>query len=131
MSSKVSSWSGSMKISRYEHTLDSFELKCPPRDEEKVVLYCTSLRGIRKTYEDCGELRLILQGFGVHVDERDVWMHSKFRDELSELLESKRVQVPRLFIKGSGSCRILDTMDQTMRCDKCNENGLIMCPLCS
>ncbi|MCO5584817.1 hypothetical protein L7F22_038749 [Adiantum nelumboides] len=177
---QVSPWCGAMKMSQNEQTLDSFELRCPPRGEEKVVLYFTSLRGIRKTYEDCCELRLILQGFGVHVDERDVWMHSKFRDELSELFESKRVQVPRLFIKGryigaadevkhlhedgvlvsliedlpclgmfrkvcegcadvrfipcltcSGSCRVLDAMDQTMRCDKCNENGLIMCPLCS
>ncbi|MCO5550862.1 hypothetical protein L7F22_004356 [Adiantum nelumboides] len=80
-----------MMMSWYEHTLDSFELRCPPRSEEKVVLYFTSLRGIRKTYKDYCELRLILQGFGVHVDERDVRMHSKFRDELSELLESTKV----------------------------------------
>lgn len=180
LSSKVSPWNGTVKMSKYACTLDSFDLRCPPRGEEKVVLYFTSLRGIRKTYEDCCELRLILQGFGVHVDERDVWMHSKFREELTELLQSKHVQVPRLFIKGryigsaddvkqlhedgvlvsliedlpclgmfrkvcegcadvrfmpcltcSGSCKVLDAMDQTVRCDKCNENGLIMCPLCS
>lgn len=180
MSSKVSPWNGDFKMIKSSRRLESFEPRCPPRGEEKVVFYFTSLRGVRKTYEDCCELRLILQGLGVHVDERDVWMHSKFREELTEVLGSKRVQVPRLFIKGryiggaedvrqlhedgvlislmedlpclglfrkvcegcadvrfipcltcSGSCKVLDDMDQTVRCDKCNENGLIMCPLCS
>lgn len=162
------------------YNLESFEPRCPPKGKDKVVLYFTSLRGVRKTYEDCCVLRLILQGLGVYVDERDVWMHSKFREELNELLDNKRLQVPRLFIKGRyiggmedvrqlhedgflirlieglpcfglfrkpcegcadvrfvpcftcrGSCKVLDEEDHVIRCSECNENGLIMCPLCS
>ncbi|KAI3813197.1 hypothetical protein L1987_17915 [Smallanthus sonchifolius] len=44
--------------------------------KEKLVLYFTSLRGVRKTYEDCCHVRVILKNCGVRVDERDVSMHS-------------------------------------------------------
>lgn len=79
--------------------LERFETKCPPAGEGKIVLYFTSLRGIRKTYEDCCTLRTILEEFKVHVDERDVWMHSKFRQELTNVM-GEAVSVPRLFLKG-------------------------------
>ncbi|KAH7278523.1 hypothetical protein KP509_38G044900 [Ceratopteris richardii] len=82
-----------------QDNLERFEIKCPPGCENKIVLYFTSLRGIRKTYEDCRAVRLILKGFGVQVDERDVWMHSSFRKELTNLLGAV-LTVPRLFIKG-------------------------------
>ncbi|MCO5567773.1 hypothetical protein L7F22_021468 [Adiantum nelumboides] len=160
--------------------LDKFEIRCPPKGKDKVVLYFTSLRGVRKTYEDCRLLRRILQGLGVHVDERDVWMHSTFREELTQLLDNRQLQVPRLFIKGRyiggveeicqlhedgfledlivgiphygtlrkvcegcadmrfvpcctchGSCKVLDDLDQVFRCSDCNENGLMLCPLCN
>ncbi|KAI3963429.1 hypothetical protein MKW98_022851 [Papaver atlanticum] len=75
--------------------------KCPPDGENKVVIYFTSLRGVRKTYEDCCNVRVILKGFGYRLDERDVSMHSGFRDELKELLGSEyRGVLPRVFVKG-------------------------------
>ncbi|GJM86846.1 hypothetical protein PR202_ga02741 [Eleusine coracana subsp. coracana] len=49
----------------------------PPDSARKVVIYLTSLRGIRKTYEDCWSTRSILQGYGVRVDERDLSMHTR------------------------------------------------------
>ncbi|KAL2335523.1 hypothetical protein Fmac_016736 [Flemingia macrophylla] len=55
-------------------------------EKDRVVLYFTSLRGVRKTYEDCCNVRLILKGLGVRLDERDVSMHSGFKEELKELL---------------------------------------------
>lgn len=58
----------------------------PPRVKEKLVLYFTSLRGVRKTYEDCCHVRNILKATGVRMDERDVSMHSGFKEELKELL---------------------------------------------
>eukprot|EP00250_Pteridium_aquilinum_P019279 c24377_g2_i1 orf=637-2196(-) len=79
--------------------LDRFEMICPPGGEGKVVLYFTSLRAVRKTFEDCCMLRLILKGLRVHVDERDVWMHSKFRKELTDVMGAT-LPVPRLFISG-------------------------------
>ncbi|KAH7445989.1 hypothetical protein KP509_01G031400 [Ceratopteris richardii] len=160
--------------------LQQFELRCPPKGEDKVVLYFTSMRGVRRTYKDCCTLRNILQGLHVEVDERDVWMHCKFKEELADLLGEWAFPVPRLFIKGryiggieeveqlnddgvltklvedlpklgksrktcegcadvrfipcltcSGSRKHLDDeIDKIVPCFECNENGLIMCPLC-
>ncbi|KAJ4823926.1 hypothetical protein Tsubulata_009760 [Turnera subulata] len=61
------------------------DYKCS-RGRDKVVVYFTSLRGVRKTYEDCCHVRVILKGLGVRVDERDVSMHSGFKEELKELM---------------------------------------------
>ncbi|CAK9265258.1 unnamed protein product [Sphagnum jensenii] len=79
--------------------LSRYELKCPPGGQDRVVLYTTSLRGIRKTFESCNTLRMILESFNVYVDERDVSMHAGFREELKALF-GKPVPVPRVFIKG-------------------------------
>ncbi|KAI5081405.1 hypothetical protein GOP47_0004588 [Adiantum capillus-veneris] len=161
--------------------LTSYEIRCPPRGEGKVVLYFTSLRGVRKTYEDCFNVRLILRGLGVRVDERDVWMHSEFKSELSDVLNGLFMgmpRVPQLFVKGryvggaetvmrlheegvlsclmeglamcfihsvcsgcgdarfipcltcNGSCKVLNVVNEVTHCLACNENGLIMCPMC-
>lgn len=68
--------------------------------KEKLVVYFTSLRGVRKTYEDCCHVRVILKGLGVRVDERDVSMHSGFKEELKELLGpgSVGLGLPRVFL---------------------------------
>lgn len=174
--SKVLSLKYDGRDSSIQAYLDQFPRMCPSGCEGKIVLYFTSLRGVRKTFENCYMLRLILQGFRVHVDERDVWMHSKFRQELTDVMGAA-LSVPRLFILGryiggaeevevlheegilsklleglprecrkvcdvcadvrfipctacSGSRKIVISNDVTGRCSKCNENGLIMCPLC-
>lgn len=67
--------------------------------KEKVVVYFTSLRGVRKTYEDCCHVRVILKTLGVRIDERDVSMHSGFKEELRELLgEGYSGGLPKVFI---------------------------------
>jgi len=48
-------------------------------DKNKVVLYFTSLRGIRKTYEDCCCVRTVVRGYQVAVEERGISMDSKYR----------------------------------------------------
>ncbi|KAH7431088.1 hypothetical protein KP509_08G029300 [Ceratopteris richardii] len=89
-----------MKRIRFQNDYwQDFELKCPPGCEEKIVLYFTSLRGIRKTYENCCMVKAILKGFGVPVDARDIWMHSKFKEELLNVMGTS-LAVPTLFIKG-------------------------------
>lgn len=60
--------------------------KAKARPPRRAVLYFTSLRGVRATYEDCCLARAILKGYGVRLDERDVSMHRGFRDELNALL---------------------------------------------
>ncbi|XP_059646569.1 uncharacterized protein At3g28850-like [Cornus florida] len=80
-------------------TLSGFEEKCPPGGSESVILYTTSLRGIRKTFEDCSTIRFLLESFRIMFYERDVSMHLEFREELWRILGG-RVVPPRLFIKG-------------------------------
>ncbi|CAA0828431.1 Uncharacterized protein SHERM_24126 [Striga hermonthica] len=70
---------------------------------ERVIVYFTSLRGVRKTYEDCCHVRVVLKGLGIRVDERDVSLHSGFKDELKELLSGEGLvggvgSLPRVFI---------------------------------
>ncbi|CAH8388630.1 unnamed protein product [Eruca vesicaria subsp. sativa] len=70
-------------------------------DKNKVILYFTSLRGIRKTFEDCCYVRTVLRGYQVAVEERDISMDSRYRKELQiALSEEKPVCLPQVFIRG-------------------------------
>ncbi|TKW20557.1 hypothetical protein SEVIR_4G096400v4 [Setaria viridis] len=79
----------------------------PPESAGRVVVYLTSLRGIRQTYEDCWSTSAILRSYGVRVDERDLSMHAGFKDELRAALggdgdgEGRRPQpLPQVFVDG-------------------------------
>ncbi|KAL2902851.1 hypothetical protein RDABS01_027933 [Bienertia sinuspersici] len=85
--------------------LSDFPEACPPGGSHLVVLYTTSLGGVRRTFEDCNRVRAILENHRVVFDERDVSLHGLFLRELKELVGSgtgdgARVPVPRLFVKG-------------------------------
>lgn len=177
--------------------MDMFERRCPPGGEQAVVLYTTTLRGIRKTFEDCNAVRAALEGLGVWVRERDVSMDMGFREELRNLMSGTNdggggALVPRLFVRGryiggaeevlriheegglaklveglpkarcgggacdgcggarflpcfqcSGSRKVVATVAEdeklggagrdrieVVRCPDCNENGLVLCPIC-
>ncbi|CAM8917142.1 unnamed protein product [Rhodiola kirilowii] len=71
-----------------------------PDTEDRVVVYFTSLRGVRRTYEDCYTVRTILRGFRILVDERDISMDSAYRVELQGLFCDKNVSAPQVFIRG-------------------------------
>ncbi|KAF4354061.1 hypothetical protein F8388_002461 [Cannabis sativa] len=160
--------------------LEEFEEKCPPGGSDSVILYTTTLRGIRKTFEGCSSIRFLLESFRVLYFERDVSMHLEFREELRMMLDGKAVP-PKLFIRGryiggaeevlglheqgklrplfktvpidrsdgpcegcggirfvlcfncNGSHKVIaedDDVCQYHVCPNCNENGLIICPLC-
>ncbi|RAL47110.1 hypothetical protein DM860_014004 [Cuscuta australis] len=69
--------------------------------KKRVVVYFTSLRGVRKTYEDCCNVRAILKGLGVKSDERDLSMDSGFKEELKELLGDGYIRsgcLPSVFV---------------------------------
>ncbi|CAH9053388.1 unnamed protein product [Cuscuta epithymum] len=105
-------------VSAFKETLDNKPLAITHKDLEtleedvevaseysklcknKVVVYFTSLRGVRKTYEDCCHVRVLLKGLGVKIDERDLSMHSGFKDELRELLGDgyNATCLPRVFV---------------------------------
>lgn len=79
--------------------LEDYQEICPPGGSEKVVIYTTSLGGIRRTYEDCNMVRSIMELHGFVYEERDVSLHGEFRTQLKELL-GELVSVPRMFVKG-------------------------------
>ncbi|XP_037438373.1 uncharacterized protein At5g39865-like [Triticum dicoccoides] len=91
---------------RDEDPLAGLECRCPPGGERAVVLYTTSLRGVRKTFEDCATVRRLLDGLRVAFLERDVSMHAPYRDELRALLPpppgdgASMPLPPRLFVDG-------------------------------
>lgn len=87
------------KIEEITDPLLEFEEKCPPGGCDSVILYTTGLRGIRKTFEDCHSIRFLLENFRVMFFERDISMHSEFKEELWRILDGKVVP-PKLFIKG-------------------------------
>ncbi|XP_076932522.1 uncharacterized protein LOC143598096 [Bidens hawaiensis] len=79
--------------------LEDYPEICPPGGSEKVVIYLTSLGGVRRTYEDCNRVRSIMELHGFLYEERDITLHGEFRSQLKELLGDS-VTVPRMFVKG-------------------------------
>ncbi|OEL33293.1 hypothetical protein BAE44_0005684 [Dichanthelium oligosanthes] len=161
-----------------------FPARCPPDGESTVVLYTTTLRGVRRTFEDCNGVRALLENLAVAFQERDVSMDRGLRDQLWAATGEKAVP-PRLFVRGrdvggaaqvlalheegrlvpillppsgngdkkqqlqqqgkceacgglrfvvcgecDGSRKVFDGGRGGARCRGCNENGLVMCPLC-
>ncbi|KAK1682986.1 hypothetical protein QYE76_043834 [Lolium multiflorum] len=76
------------------------EGRCPPGGADAVVLYTTTLRGIRKTFEDCNAVRAAIEAHDVKVIERDVSMDSGYREELRLLLGGRDLRVPAVFVRG-------------------------------
>ena len=173
--------------------LDPYDSVCPPNGENKVVVYTTTLRGVRKTFEACNAVRAAIEAAGVVISERDVSMDRGFREELRELMKKKGREAiipPQVFVKGryiggaeevlkiaeeglllelfeglpkrragevcegcgnvrflpcfqcNGSCKMVMVVKEEMgqklegtsvvvRCPDCNENGLVLCPICS
>ncbi|XP_016442127.1 uncharacterized protein LOC107767590 [Nicotiana tabacum] len=103
--------------------LSDYPEKCPPRGEDSLVVYTTSLGGVRRTFEDCNKVRLILESHRVIFDERDVALHGEFRQELKELLEEEEdASVPRLFVKG----RYIGGVEEVVNLNETSRLGRIL-----
>ncbi|KAF6989333.1 hypothetical protein CFC21_022042 [Triticum aestivum] len=123
----------------------------PRARPQAVVLYTTSLRGVRRTFADCSAARAILRGSRVAVDERDVSMDAALRRELQALLAARgrAFSLPQLFIGGrlvggADEVRQLDESGQLRRllegaagqdpafvCDACGGVRFVPCPACA
>ncbi|KAG6580704.1 hypothetical protein SDJN03_20706, partial [Cucurbita argyrosperma subsp. sororia] len=104
-----------------ETALKQFEERCPPGGETAVVIYTTTLRGIRKTFEDCNKVRSMVESYGIQLLERDVSMDSGFKEELRALMGSKDVKVPAVFVKG----RLIGGAEEVLKLEEEGKLGLL------
>ncbi|PON73511.1 Thioredoxin-like fold containing protein [Parasponia andersonii] len=172
--------------------LDRYDRVCPPNGENRVVVYTTTLRGVRSTFDACNAVRTAIEAAGAVISERDVSMDRGFRDELRDLMRGRGEEAvipPQVFVKGryiggaeeilkiseeglllelfagmpkrragevcegcgdvrflpcfqcNGSCKMVMVVKEetglkqgttvVVRCPDCNENGLVLCPICS
>ncbi|XP_019156921.1 PREDICTED: uncharacterized protein At3g28850-like isoform X2 [Ipomoea nil] len=105
-----------------EAILEQFDKILPPGGENAVVLYITTLRGIRKTFEDCNTVRSILESHQVRTSERDISMHSGFREELRGLMGTTEVRVPVVFVKG----RLIGGADEVVKLEEEGKLGIVL-----
>lgn len=120
-----------------------------PGTEDRIVLYFTSLRGIRRTFEDCYSVRMIFRGFRVWVDERDISMDLAYKKELQSVLGDKNVSLPQVFFGGKylGGADVIKQLCETGElakllakypkmapgfvCDYCGDVRFVPCTNCS
>ncbi|KAL1201512.1 hypothetical protein V5N11_002712 [Cardamine amara subsp. amara] len=110
------------KTRESERILESFPEKCPPGGENSVVIYITSLRGIRKTFEDCNAVRSILDSHEVRFSERDVSMHSVFKEEIRGIMGTKHVKIPAVFVKG----RLIGSVEEVVKLEEEGKLGILL-----
>ncbi|KAI9122291.1 hypothetical protein K1719_006980 [Acacia pycnantha] len=111
----------SRKSKDSESVLETFEKICPPGGENSVVIYTTTLRGIRKTFEDCNKVRLILESYDIRIFERDISMDAGFKEELRQLMGTKGVKVPVVFVKG----RLIGGVEEVMKLEEEEKLGVL------
>ncbi|KAL7582914.1 hypothetical protein Lser_V15G42168 [Lactuca serriola] len=127
-----------------------------PGAEKRVVVYMTSLRVVRPTFEACRTVQSILRGFRVSIDERDLSMDSRFLDELQNIMaeggedefEKTKLTLPRVFIGGRyvGGAEEVRQLHETGElkkfveglpavtpgvCEFCGDFRFILCDECS
>ncbi|KAL2926034.1 hypothetical protein RDABS01_011524 [Bienertia sinuspersici] len=89
----------------------------PVGGENCVVMYTTTLRGIRKTFEECNAVRSAIESYHIRVIERDISMDCGFKEELRKLMgntNSKAVKVPVVFVKG----RLIGGAEEVIRLEE-------------
>ena len=69
-------------------------------EEGKVVIYTTTFRGVRSTFEECKYVLSVFHNLRVRVEERDIYVHKFYLKELEERLQGDRCTVPQVFISG-------------------------------
>ncbi|XVF76193.1 hypothetical protein PTKIN_Ptkin13bG0247100 [Pterospermum kingtungense] len=118
-----------------------------PHDSNAVVVYTTTLRGIRRTFEECNKVRSIIESYHIQMFERDISMDSGFKEELRKLTATKEVRVPLVLVKG----RVIGGVEEIVKleeegklgmlfdgipraipgCERCGGARFVMCSVCN
>lgn len=69
-------------------------------EEGKIVVYTTSMGGIRSTIKECAYIRKLFDNLGLRVDERDIFMHKDYQCQLDKRLGIQNASVPHVFVNG-------------------------------
>ncbi|CAI0461849.1 unnamed protein product [Linum tenue] len=85
---------------RYSYIFSGKWVPLLPGTEDRIVVYFTSLRGVRRTFDDCYTVRRTFRQFRVWVDERDISMDTAYKKELHSVFGEKGVTLPQVFIRG-------------------------------
>lgn len=70
------------------------------QEDGKVVIYTTSFHGVRSTYEECKYVLSVFHNLRVKVEEKDIYVHKFYHNELEERLQKRCVAVPQVFVGG-------------------------------
>lgn len=85
-------------------TCHLFNLLAQRKEEEgEVIVYTTSFRGVKATFEECRYVLSVLYLFRVRVTQKDVYMHKSYYTELEARLgqeDAVKVTVPQVYISG-------------------------------
>ncbi|CAA6667122.1 unnamed protein product [Spirodela intermedia] len=103
-----------------------------PGREKAAVLYITSLGGVRKTFEDCNSMRLLLESLGMRFYERDVSRHLAYREELRRALGGPARPRRRRLGAAAAAPRGTAHLRQRRRrpCGGCGGFRFSVCPRC-
>ncbi|KAJ8770507.1 hypothetical protein K2173_017998 [Erythroxylum novogranatense] len=115
--------------------------------ENRIVLYFTSSQLIRRTYDNCHEVRMIFRALQVLVDERNTDAMPEYTKELKSVLK-QNFSLPQVFIKGKciGGVDVIKEMNENGKlrslvegfpvrnrpsyCNTCGEVTMVDCPYC-
>ena len=64
------------------------------------MIYTTSFHGVRSTYEECKYVLSVFHNLRVKVEEKDIYVHKFYHNELEERLQKRCVAVPQVFVGG-------------------------------
>lgn len=81
----------------------------------KIVVYTTSMGGIRPKIKECAFIRKLFDNLGLKVDERDIFMHKDYQCELDKRLGIQNATVPHVFVNGNslGGVKELEHLNET------------------
>lgn len=69
-------------------------------EDQKIIIYTTSLQIVRLSYDKCKRVKKILQNHCVRYEERDLYKNKEYQRELKYRLNINQVDVPHIFFNG-------------------------------